>query len=237
MATGHDLIRIATTRVGQNYRLGALVPKNNPNWNGPWDCAEYISWCVYQTSGILYGCANNNGNPATAEAYTGYWRNDVNRLGIKIDVALAAKTVGAIVLRYPISNPQTIGHIVLSDGTGGTVEAKSARDGVRFDTLTGRRWDTGILIPGIDYTTRGATVIVTPPTLIFKLSNPLMRGEAVYKIQLALSREGFDPGSLDGIYGKETIASVLRFQRFAGLVADGEVGPQTAAALGIKLPY
>lgn len=120
----------------------------------------------------MYGCDNNQRNPAHADVYTGYWRNDAERVGIKISVDLAAKTIGAIILRYPIYNPRTIGHIAISDGRGGTVEAKSRREGVVFDRVAGRRWDTGVLIPGIEYLSRAETVIATPSTLIFKLTKP-----------------------------------------------------------------
>lgn len=38
---------------------------------------------------------------------------------------------------------------------------------------------------------------------------------------------------VDGVYGPQTRAAVIRFQRANGLVADGIAGPQTLAALGI----
>lgn len=50
------------------------------------------------------------------------------------------------------------------------------------------------------------------------------------------TRAGFDPGRVDGRFGRKTQAAVVAFQRGHELVADGEVGPQTAKALGIKLP-
>ena len=52
-ATGSDLVRTASTRVGDTYHLGANVPKDNPDWKGPWDCAELVSWAVFQSAGIL----------------------------------------------------------------------------------------------------------------------------------------------------------------------------------------
>jgi len=51
------------------------------------------------------------------------------------------------------------------------------------------------------------------------------------KIQLALKRAGFDPGSIDGIMGKSTRRAVRQFQKNQGLKADGIVGPATTAKL------
>jgi uncharacterized protein (TIGR02594 family) len=53
----------------------------------------------------------------------------------------------------------------------------------------------------------------------------------VTEIQQALQKAGFDPGSVDGAWGRRTIAAVKAFQQARGLTADGIVGPQTANAL------
>jgi uncharacterized protein (TIGR02594 family) len=54
----------------------------------------------------------------------------------------------------------------------------------------------------------------------------------IKSIQQALKTAGFDPGALDGVWGRQTIAAVKAFQAARGLEADGIVGPQTVAALG-----
>ncbi|MBD2702185.1 peptidoglycan-binding protein [Spirosoma sp. BT702] len=236
MATGEDVVKIAAKRVGERYIYGALAPKDNPNWRGPWDCAEYVSWCVFQAAQKLYGCDNNWGNPTTANAYTGYWRRDVANTGIQVSVELAAKTVGGILLRYPIERPRLDGHIVICDGKGGTYEAHSPAKGVINGKVTGRRWDTGVLVPDLEYTQLAGTIIVTPPTLVFRLTNPLMQGKTVREIQKKLKALDLNPGDIDGKYGPHTIAAVVAFQRLQGLVADGEVGEETATALGIDMP-
>ena len=64
-ATGEQLLALASRHVGEKYVFGALAPKNNQNWKGPWDCAEFASWLVFQTSNSLYGCGNNEGNPSS----------------------------------------------------------------------------------------------------------------------------------------------------------------------------
>ena len=58
-----------------------------------------------------------------------------------------------------------------------------------------------------------------------------MASNAVKQIQQALKNKGFDPGAIDGIWGRKTIAAVKQFQQQQGLEADGIVGPKTSAAL------
>jgi peptidoglycan L-alanyl-D-glutamate endopeptidase CwlK len=61
-------------------------------------------------------------------------------------------------------------------------------------------------------------------------------GPEVTDLQNRLRARGFDPGVSDGSFGPGTAAAVEAFQRSAGLTADGVVGPQTAAALGLVVP-
>lgn len=57
------------------------------------------------------------------------------------------------------------------------------------------------------------------------------RGWDVAALQYLLSTRGFSPGSIDGGYGDQTRAAVARFQRAAGIGADGIAGPATLRAL------
>src|SRR3982750_3296618 len=53
----------------------------------------------------------------------------------------------------------------------------------------------------------------------------------VRDIQQALNDARFDPGPIDGVRGRKTIAAIKMFQRENGLEVDGIVGPKTAAVL------
>ena len=117
MSTGIGLLNLARAHIGERY-VNVQVPKNNPNWKGPWDCAEFVSWLVFQDAGILYGCLDDAANPAVADAYTGAWQSDSLRRGIRVPIDEAAATVGGIVLRYP-PQPGTMGHIAVCDGKSG----------------------------------------------------------------------------------------------------------------------
>lgn len=63
-------------------------------------------------------------------------------------------------------------------------------------------------------------------------------GGLVEKVQRALRKNEFYEGALDGDFRTRTFRAVLAFQRFAfgRNGADGVVGPQTAAALGVQWP-
>lgn len=233
MATGAGMVALARKHIGEKYE-NVLVPKNNANWRGPWDCAEFMSWLVYQDGGFLYGCVDNAANPATVEAYTGAWVDDSAKRGHRIPVDQAAATVGGIVLRYP-PEPGAMGHIAICDGTGRTIEAKGHAFGVVEDVVHGRRWDTGVLVPGIYYESSGLGLAIQPPPTVFSAKAPYQNRDTVRRIQQALADQGIDPGPIDGIYGSKTAAAVAAFQTMRGLVIDGEVGPQTAEALGIQL--
>jgi lysozyme family protein len=230
--TGAGLLSRALKHVGEEY-VNIQVPKDDANWKGPWDCAEFMSWLVYQEAGILFGCVDDNAKPSEADAYTGAWQTDVERRGIRVSVDKAASTEGGMVLRYP--PPGGMGHIALCDGKGGTVEAKGRKYGVVADTVHGMGWDIGVLIPGIKYDTVAEVTPVKPPAELYARNVPNMDSVIVTKIQQALAAKGFSPGDIDGDFGPETEAAVVAFQLSEGLVADGEVGRDTAGALGISL--
>jgi peptidoglycan hydrolase-like protein with peptidoglycan-binding domain len=56
-------------------------------------------------------------------------------------------------------------------------------------------------------------------------------GWDVAMLQFILGRKGFPSGTFDGGFGPRVEAAVRRFQAWAGIAADGVVGPGTRAAL------
>lgn len=225
MATGQQIVDLAMTHLGEDYVLGASARLDRP-WDGPWDCSLFVSKMVFEAAGIVYGAIGED--PATADPYTGAWAEDARSRGIIIPVDRAAATPGAALLRIGAR----IGHIVISRGDGSTVEAMGSAYGVCVGQVENRRWALGVLVPGIDYG-HNEPLPLPPLPKIFRIIDPPMANEKVREIQRALLRAGFNPQDLDGIYGWQTANAVIRFQRSKGLVADGEVGPVTLAALGI----
>jgi uncharacterized protein (TIGR02594 family) len=55
--------------------------------------------------------------------------------------------------------------------------------------------------------------------------------EQIARIQKALAQRGFDPGVIDGVWGRRTEGAVRNFQTSRGLESDGVVGPKTWASL------
>jgi peptidoglycan hydrolase-like protein with peptidoglycan-binding domain len=76
---------------------------------------------------------------------------------------------------------------------------------------------------GLDYAGHSTTL-----TTEFGLGS---NGEPIAEVQCLVKRHGFDPGAIDGIFGPNTEAAVIAFQRDQGLAGDGIVGPQTWRAL------
>ena len=60
-------------------------------------------------------------------------------------------------------------------------------------------------------------------------------GHQVRTLQNKLNNWGYNAGTVDGIFGSNTLAAVKRFQANNGLTVDGIVGAKTAAALGMTL--
>lgn len=145
---GIDFLTLAASHVGEEYIYGANVDLDDPDWHGPWDCAEFCTWVVKQVTGKVFGCLDNN-DTDDPEPYTGGWKKDVRRGVVKqISVKQAVKIPGAILLRYREGGK----HIVFSTGDYNTLEAKSATWGVcRGKVGNLASWDYGILIPGVSY--------------------------------------------------------------------------------------
>lgn len=228
MISGSDVLQIAKAHFGEKYVLGARAPMANSNYKGPWDCAEYCSWCVYQASGILFGVRPTS-DPMRADAYTGYWAQQSGDADCRIPLEDAFVTPGSLLLRAPATGRG--GHIAFSDGRGKTMEARGARYGVGAFGALNRRWDYGILVPGIRYFVRDRTIDLEPAPFTLRVTQPLMRGSRVRKAQKALAKLGYAVGDIDGIYGPQTESAVIAFQSDNGIVADGEIGRRTLKIL------
>jgi hypothetical protein len=229
MPTAAALLTLAKKHVGEKYVFGATVPKDNPDWKGPWDCAEFASWLVFQATGQLFGCISNSADPSVAESYSGAWWEDANKRGTRLSVEDAIRTPGAFLIRPPAFQSVKVGHVALSDGLGGTVEAKDTASGVVTYKSTGRTWAGGVIVPGL-VTAIGGAVAAVPMPKTLKVGDS---GAAVGALQTALAAKGFSPGKVDKQYGPHTWQAVCAWQAAHGLTVDGIAGPQTLGSLGL----
>jgi hypothetical protein len=187
---------------------------------------------VFQVTGELFGCRprGRGADPDRADAYTGFWGEDARKFGKVISVGQAVATQGAFLLRLPGS---AIGHVAISVGNGKTVEAHSTQRGVIEGEAASRRWDIGVLVPGVTVRTPSAPRPVPAAGIVLRVKSPRMTGRLVKDVQRALAAAGYNPGPIDGEYGSQTAAAVRAFQLRKGLAIDGEVGKLTAKALGV----
>lgn len=240
--TGQDVIDIGSSRIGQAYLLGAHVPLDNPGWKGPWDCAEFTSWCAYQAYGLIFGAGNVN-KVAKADPYSGHWFTDAKSRGRVIRWQDALMIPGAALIRAPV--PGKIGHVAFALGDGDrTLEARGKAFGLNvFPDAKSRPWSIGCLLPGVDYAVPAALPLVPaaaaaalPQAGYLWLKLPNFRGPDVVALQRALAAAGIDPGPVDGSFGPMTQAALTTFQIRQGLEVDGLFGPRSAAALGLAFP-
>jgi peptidoglycan hydrolase-like protein with peptidoglycan-binding domain len=69
-------------------------------------------------------------------------------------------------------------------------------------------------------------------TRVRRVLHGAIGGIHVEELQRALAASDFDPGVVDGVYGPDTAAAVVAYQKARALPADGIVGPETWKTLG-----
>jgi N-acetylmuramoyl-L-alanine amidase len=174
---GSDILGVARPHIGEEYVLGAVAPLANTNWSGPWDCAEFVSWCAYQAYRIIY--AVRPPDPRRGESYSGWWYEDARSVGRAVSVARAIATPGAVLVRKPRSSGSPrIGHVAISKGDGGTIEAKDRATGVdEVPNAAARLWDIGVLLPGVEYDAREEAAYPGPSHAVMSSSSAVPRSQ------------------------------------------------------------
>ena len=107
--------------------------------------------------------------------------------------------------------------------TNRAVRAFQRREGLRVDGVVGPR-------------TRARMGRLGRPDFGRRVIRRGMVGWDVSVLQFKLSRRGARVRGIDGIFGRNTLGAVRRFQSSRGLAADGLVGPATRRALRARAP-
>ena len=145
--------------------------------------------------------------------------HDVNAEGLRSmcrEIKKADVREGDMTFRLSGGRAVHVGYAIDSDTT---IEAKGRDVGVVERRISG--WDRFGRPPFFER------------SRLLKLKNPYMRGEDVRSLQTALNKLGYDPGQIDGVFGKKTERAVKRFQKENGLKVDGIAGKKTFEALGL----
>lgn len=125
------------------------------------------------------------------------------------------------------------GDMAFRMNNGKAVHVGYAIDADRLIEAKGR--DDGVVESKVDGWDRYGRPSFFEPSRVLKLQSPYLRGEDVRMLQSALKARGYDPGQIDGVYGKKTERAVRRFQKDMGLKVDGMAGRRTFEAL--ELPF
>lgn len=87
---------------------------------------------------------------------------------------------------------------------------------------------TATLTPGPATPSPEPTMTPNPRYKILRVG---AKGDDVRKLQQRLAELGYLQGNIDGTYGNQTKAAVIKFQRVNGLSPDGDAGPATLTHL------
>ncbi len=130
------------------------------------------------------------------------------------------------------------GHVGVYIGGGYAVEARGFKYGVVKTKVKDRGWTNWAYMPEsllkYDADTTDTTVPTTATTLgkrILKRKSPLMTGADVKEMQSRLNALGYNCGTADGEFGKNTEKGVKAFQKAANIEVDGEFYTESLNAL------
>ena len=143
--------------------------------------------------------------------------------------AAVAKLNGLLVARgFTISSADSFG-----DETLIAVKAYQTSRKLTIDGIVGLQTWTALLkdLPALkkeDPSPFKVGVIARPERKVLKFG---AKGPIVEELQRHLADSGFDPGELDGVFGKKTKTALIAFQRECGLEADAVCGPLTWRAI------
>lgn len=125
---------------------------------------------------------------------------------------------------------ESLGHVGYAIGDDMVIEARGTAYGVVMTDLYKREW-TKAARPDwwID--------LEEKPILRreLKLTDPYMKGDDVKTAQTLLVEKGYNPGSIDGVFGRNTEIASKNFKQDNGLKYEtGTIGKKTAEKLGFK---
>ncbi|MFN2476810.1 MAG: peptidoglycan-binding protein [Chthoniobacterales bacterium] len=92
-------------------------------------------------------------------------------------------------------------------------------------------WNSGFWYPAYGYDSYYSTYAYDAPIYGYNDQEP---GQVMADVQAELARRGYYYGAIDGTYGPQTRAALLRYQRENGLATTGMVDQPTLESLGYQ---
>lgn len=128
-------------------------------------------------------------------------------------------------------------HIGYAISATDIIEAKGSKYGVVLTKINERSWDKAARP---NWWSNITPIPVPPEKPVLKRElyyekidgRIVIRGKDVEEAQRMLTDKGYNPGTIDGIYGKNTEIAVKNFQHDKNLREDGVIGKVTGMALG-----
>lgn len=213
MASGADVLNAARQFIGEPY---STAPGRTSPTSGYKDCSGLIAAAYKVATGEDLG------------AYVSVTIFELCRdAGLEISWEQAINIPGALFFcpDDPTQGWGDNGHIGFSAGDGSTVEATPPR--VQSLSIWYQPWSKShaALLPGIDY---GITPQAPAPgSDVISVGST---GDAVRTWQQRINDAGCGPVDVDGDFGPATETGAKCLQTKLGIDADGQIGPQTAAA-------
>lgn len=170
-------------------------------------------------SGEHYGLS---GYDKTAQAYYNEVPDD--RKG-----TIDTLPIHSCVILYKGKSAKSIKHTGAYLGDGMCEHAKSSASNCVYESVDKHGWTHWAYAPWIDYNTT-----LDDPVILTRLIKIGSKGIDVKLLQDRLNELKYDCGKVDGDFGNKTYKAVKKFQAANNLKVDGEVGKNTAKALGFK---
>lgn len=188
--------------------------------------ADILNMRGYDCSGLWVDFLNKNGiinGDLTAEGLY----NKINN-----PIKIADISAGDYVF---VKGSTKRNHVGLYIGEGKVIEAKGRDYGVVMSDFKDGKWNDAARPKWWTDSKQEETKPVINRKLMY-VDGSMMRGDDVKLVQEKLKSEGFELGSIDGIYGHKTEQAVIDFQVKNKLkkVQYGVVDSKTAKALGFE---
>lgn len=224
-----DIVKTAVGEIGvkespknsNKQKYGVAYGRNGISW-----CCIFV-WCVFMknnASALFYG----GGKTTSCTTLMKYYRKNGQ-------IVKSGYKPGDIVF-YNFSGKKDADHVgIIERVSGKTIYAIEGNTAVGNESNGGevmRRTRTAKYIIAVarpKYDT-AVTEVSKVTVKLTELQNG-SKGDEVKSLQILLNGRGFDSGTADGEFGKNTLAAVKKFQTAKKLSADGIVGQNTWSAL------